>query len=738
MRADQTLDSSACDMQRLHCGQRNQPSRALVDMSNPCEMQSRNTVNQSLDLSKLSLVQLEQLTLEIMQSIERQLAILMAEIARAAPPAPQDTTTGANGTAGTDTGSTGTGSTGSTGSTDGSAGSGSSGGADTGSSGSPTSSGDIQTGRGGTDQPAPQQPSDTGNTSAKGSLADALAQNDFSRRGLVTADAPFHGPNGGAYGKVGDNGPKDITKGVYSVGPWGVIYNEQGKTIDPNAKVEVKDSETYFHRKSGGWVKAQDSSQDHWWEANYKKDFSGDVHTGPGGKIKADGSYEFGAAPANMNDHFGPGTPATKFDSNLYDGVYTTMSAKTDMPNSGMVMQIGIDHYDYKVHDYSPAFGANNWTRLTTDWQPLYYTSLESQTFKNDPPPGLKVAGPDSPGNQPDTGKSSQTGTDGGSTGIKTGGASSDFGPQPSWSNDNEIKNNNGGLVAPAFYTQTIGDHATYLPANIKQPVTGFDEGEMIDERGMKQADLTAIPMYGTDDSNWLGNVSNGKYLGSIEVPKDLQILRQPTTYNDGSQTNGNSTVTIITPDGKEMNFAKTYIGPDKSLSLHGNVLIGAPVGHGAGWMGNEGEITTAEMIAAAKSQTAPDHALGLTVPYNILNNSNHGVTGPALYADSNYAKEYSSPNTHLKAGSHLAVPKGVTAQDLGLETNLGKALLQTMEQFGAYVDDTTGPKAGILPEAQYGAAEAVGLPENNSSNFQRTTFSKDFAKILAAAEVVD
>jgi hypothetical protein len=258
----------------------------------------------------------------------------------------------------------------------------------------------------------------------------------------------------------------------------------------------------------------------------------------------------------------------------------------------------------------------------------------------------------------------------------------------------------------------------------------------MIDERGMNPADLTTIPIYQIDN-NFAGNGSTGQKLGTIEVPKDLEILRPPTVLSDGTEVNGNSTVTIIQPDGEEDNFARTYIGPNASLDPSGgNVLIGGPVGHGAAWIGNEGEITTAEMEAANSNATAPAHALDLTVSDTILNNSDGGKVGPALYADSGYLNGYTGTNTNLKAGSHLAVPKDVTAQSLGLTTNLGKALLTTMEDFGGYVDDTTDAP-GITPDAQYGAAEAVGLPESDYSGFQTTAFANDFSKIMAAAEIV-
>ncbi|MBS1995793.1 MAG: hypothetical protein JSS86_05760 [Cyanobacteria bacterium SZAS LIN-2] len=310
------------------------------------------------------------------------------------------------------------------------------------------------------------------------------------------------------------------------------------------------------------------------------------------------------------------------------------------------------------------------------------------------------------------------------------------FGPAPSWADDTAINNNNHGKVAPAFYAKRIGDNATYLDASIKQKTSGFDEGEMIDERGMKPSDLVTIPIYGADQ-DFLTNNSNGKYYGTVQVPRDLQILREGHTYKDGTRTAGNSTVTIITPDGKEMNFAQTYIGPNASLRAEGNVLIGVPVGHGASYMGNEGLITNEEIAVAVKDGIAPAHALNLTVPLNIESSTGGGFLGPAIAADRNYQKNYTGTNPNLKQGTLLAVPKDVTPEQLGLETNMGRALLATMEEFGGYVDNSTHNGSGVYVEAQRGATAVAGMPDHNSFAFSQSAFSRDFSKILAAAKII-
>jgi hypothetical protein len=116
----------------------------------------------------------------------------------------------------------------------------------------------------------------------------------------------------------------------------------------------------------------------------------------------------------------------------------------------------------------------------------------------------------------------------------------------------------------------------------------------------------------------------------------------------------------------------------------------------------------------------------------SILSSADKGKTSPALWADSGYASEYIGNNPLLKMGTELAIPKDVTAQSLGLETNMGKAILETMQDYGAYVADTTPAKSN-------GGIDSIeGVTAMVNASGQGSDFDSDMDKIIKATEIVN
>ena len=257
----------------------------------------------------------------------------------------------------------------------------------------------------GNQAPSDQTASDqsTGNqtpaSAAQGKLGDALAQNDYNQRGIVTADIPFHGPGSWGDGKWGIEN-NTVPDGVVAYAPWGVVAQEQGQVADPNATVSIANQHVYFHQKGGGWVDAANPGNTGFWEASYYNDFHGDLSVGNNPKTMDDGSYQFVAPAQGMVDHFGNGNTPVTFDPNKYDGIYETLDIKADRANSGLVADLGGDYErasgltqntagQNDANLRNPGAGADNWTRLSDQWQTKYFTTMDQQAFLNDLPPGL-------------------------------------------------------------------------------------------------------------------------------------------------------------------------------------------------------------------------------------------------------------------------------------------------------------------------------------------------------------
>jgi len=232
------------------------------------------------------------------------------------------------------------------------------------------------------------------------SLQDALDQNDMNKRAQVIADIPYHGPNSWADGKaIVDNNV--IPPGIEDFAPWSVVSQEQGKVADRNTQITVSNQHVYFHKKDGsGYVDAANPGNTGFWEGYYYNDFRGNASFNDPSQKVVDGGFQFTSAPEGQVNHLGNGNTPVHFDPNLYDGVFVRMDAKADRDNSNLVIDLAGDYYrptgkiwgedgqnDSNLRN--PGAGTSNWTRLTSQTQTLYYTTMDADTLRNEPPPGM-------------------------------------------------------------------------------------------------------------------------------------------------------------------------------------------------------------------------------------------------------------------------------------------------------------------------------------------------------------
>ena len=186
---------------------------------------------------------------------------------------------------------------------------------------------------------------------------------------------------------------------------WAVVYQEAGASVAPNNAsdtVTVANYTTYLHLTNGTWVKVQDQNQSGVGGDNYAADFAGNysrsfsvfTHNG-------DGSYTFNTPPAadsnstsGYNDHFWP-YPMATYTPGTVDGVFTVAQMKTNDPAENLIVQFGADWWrnttspNGNFTGNQSEVGGNDWVKLTTNYQTLYFTTFSASELQANPPPGL-------------------------------------------------------------------------------------------------------------------------------------------------------------------------------------------------------------------------------------------------------------------------------------------------------------------------------------------------------------
>jgi hypothetical protein len=222
-------------------------------------------------------------------------------------------------------------------------------------------------------------------------LPDAVYQNTRENNQVYPAGISWD------RGKYGTSALRPAPSGFSALTGWGVVYQEAGAPVSQNAAsntVQIAEFTTYVHLTDGSWVEVQNQAQDGISGAHYVADFSGDAHVPWTEQKLPDGSLSVDAPQVGYNDHFWPKARGT-YTPGTVDGVFVEAAMKTNDPSANLVAQIGADWWLNSTAPYvsgfanNPVVGGNNFTKLTTQWQTLYYTSLSPQQLQADPPPDL-------------------------------------------------------------------------------------------------------------------------------------------------------------------------------------------------------------------------------------------------------------------------------------------------------------------------------------------------------------
>jgi hypothetical protein len=197
-------------------------------------------------------------------------------------------------------------------------------------------------------------------------------------------------------GVYGTTALKPAPSGFSALTAWAVVYPEAGAPANAaSVTVQVANFTTYLHLTNGTWIEVQNQAHDGVSGGHYIADFSNDDHTPLNQQTRSDGSVSFDGPPSGYNDHFWPGVRGT-FKPGTVDGVFIEAKMKTNDPDARLVAQIGADWWLNSAAEFvsgfknNPPVGGNNFIRLTTRWQAIYYTSLSPHELEANPPAHLR------------------------------------------------------------------------------------------------------------------------------------------------------------------------------------------------------------------------------------------------------------------------------------------------------------------------------------------------------------
>ncbi len=93
----------------------------------------------------------------------------------------------------------------------------------------------------------------------------------------------------------------------------------------------------------------------------------------------------------------------------------------------------------------------------------------------------------------------------------------------------------------------------------------------------------------------------------------------------------------------------------------------------------------------------------------------------------------YGGTNPNLKTGTLLTIPKNMTAESLGITTQVGKKLFYALQDYGCYIADDSAwscyvfsAESGVCDEVQ--AKYGISLNTNRNSN---DNYYKDAMKLI-------
>lgn len=169
-------------------------------------------------------------------------------------------------------------------------------------------------------------------------------------------------------------------------------------------------------------------------------------------------------------------------------------------------------------------------------------------------------------------------------------------------------------------------------------------------------------------------------------------------------------------------------------VQVTGDGYLDQSGGHGgSGMSGFGGAIRKGEFTGTS----AIRHALKIEVSRSLLSKVDGGYRWPAANADTGYASNYTGSNPALRMGSLLAIPPSVDLGAIAWQTDAGRKVAWTLQNFGVYVVNTASSgsytfdvEVGVPQEFQTAYSYAIDAPG--------TAWLGDFMTAVQLLSIVD